>query len=56
MMEKTVIQLCGMELLDEYGRIYASAFSCKPRNDPWKQEDAAVHVKELLESNQSYGS
>ena len=55
MEEKTVIQLCSMEHLDEYGRIYAVAFSGEPWNDPWKPEDAAVHVKELLESKQAYG-
>ncbi len=39
----------------EYGEIYAKAFSGEPWNDPWKVEDAVIHVKELLESNQSYG-
>ena len=53
--EKTVIQPCSMEHLDEYGKIYAAAFSGEPWNDPWKPADAAVHVKELLESNQAYG-
>ncbi len=55
MEEKKAIQLCSMEHLDEYGRIYAVAFSGEPWNDPWKPEDAVVHVKELLESNQAYG-
>ncbi len=55
MEEKTVIQRCSMEHLDEYGRIYAAAFSGEPWNDSWQPEDAVVHVKELLESNQSYG-
>ncbi len=55
MEEKTIIQLCSMEHLDEYGRIYAAAFSGEPWNDPWKPEDAVIHVKELLESEQAYG-
>ena len=55
MEEKTVIQLCSMEHLDEYGRIYAAAFSGEPWNDPWKTQDAVVHIKELLESKQAYG-
>ncbi len=38
-----------------YGEIYAAAFSGEPWNDPWKVEDAVIHVKELLESKQSYG-
>ena len=44
-----------MEHLDRYGEIYAKAFSGEPWNDPWKAEDAAIHVKELLEMKQSYG-
>lgn len=55
MEDKTVIQRCTIEHLDEYGRIYAAAFSGEPWNDPWKTEDAFIHVKELLESKQSYG-
>ena len=55
MEEKTIIQPCSVEHLDEYGKIYAAAFSGEPWNDAWKPDDAAVHVKELLESNQSYG-
>ena len=38
-----------------YGVIYAAAFSGEPWNDPWKPEDAEIHVRELLESRQSYG-
>ncbi len=55
MEDKTAIQLCNLEHLDEYGRIYAAAFSGEPWNDPWKPEDAVIHIKELLESKQSYG-
>ncbi len=53
--DKTAIRLCRLEHLDEYGRIYAAAFSGEPWNDPWKTEDAVIHVKELLESKQAYG-
>ena len=55
MEDKTGIQLCSLEHLDEYGRIYAAAFSGEPWNNPWKPEDAVIHVKELLESKQAYG-
>lgn len=41
--------------ITKYGEIYAKAFSGEPWNDAWKVEDAVVHVKELLESKQSYG-
>lgn len=49
------IQPCVFEHLERYGQIYAAAFSGEPWNDPWKAEDATIHVKELLESKQSYG-
>lgn len=49
------IQPCTLKHLERYGEIYASAFSGEPWNDPWKAEDAVIHVKELLESRQSYG-
>ena len=44
-----------MERAKRYGAIYASAFSDKPWNDAWKPEDAEIHVREILESKQSYG-
>ena len=44
-----------MSHIDRYGEIYAKAFSGEPWNDPWKPEDAIVHVKEILEMKQSYG-
>ncbi|MCR4611987.1 MAG: GNAT family N-acetyltransferase, partial [Lachnospiraceae bacterium] len=37
------------------GEIYAKAFSGEPWNDPWKVEDATIHVREILEMQQSYG-
>ena len=50
-----LIQSINIENLERYGEIYAAAFSGEPWNDPWKVEDAIIHVKELLESKQSYG-
>ena len=49
------IQICSMEHLGRYGEIYAAAFSGEPWNDPWKAEDAVIHVREMLENRQSYG-
>ncbi|MDT3843328.1 MAG: N-acetyltransferase [Bacillota bacterium] len=49
------IKEINKEHITEYGNIYARAFSGEPWNDPWKVEDAVVHVRELLESGQSYG-
>lgn len=43
------------ENLKRYGQIYAEAFSGEPWNNPWKVEDATIHVKEILDSNQFYG-
>ncbi len=51
----TVINDINEDHIAEYGEIYAKAFSGEPWNDPWKVEDAVVHVKELLESKQAYG-
>ncbi len=39
--------------IEEYGNIYAKAFSGEPWNDPWKAGDAVIHIKELLESKQA---
>ncbi len=50
-----LIQSCNMDRVERYGEINAAAFSGEPWNDPWKTEDAVIHVKELLESKQSYG-
>ena len=36
-------------------RIYAAAFSGEPWFDNWKAENAEIHVREILESEQSYG-
>ena len=52
---RELIQNCSKEHIERYGEIYAAAFSGEPWNDPWKVEDAVIHVKELLESKQSYG-
>jgi ribosomal protein S18 acetylase RimI-like enzyme len=50
-----IIRNCSLENIDKYGKIYAAAFSGEPWNDPWMPEDAAIHVRELLECKQSYG-
>ena len=49
------IRSCSMDHVSRYGEIYAKAFSGEPWNDPWKLEDAVIHVKEILEMKQSYG-
>ncbi len=50
-----MIGMMTSDHLERYGDIYALAFSGEPWNDPWKMEDAVIHVRELLESKQSYG-
>lgn len=54
-MSKDNIRPITMEHIQRYGDIYAKAFSGEPWNDPWKPEDAVIHVRELLESKQAYG-
>lgn len=54
-MRTGAIKPCTMEHVARYGKIYAAAFSGEPWNDPWKPEDAEIHVRELLESKQAYG-
>lgn len=49
------IRHCSMENLDRYAEIYAEAFSCEPWDDHWEIDDAKVHIKELLVSEQAYG-
>ena len=51
----TEIRRTDMDQLAEYGEIYTGAFASEPWNDPWSAADATVHIKELLESGQSYG-
>ena len=41
--------------LHRYAEIYANAFSGEPWNDPWKIDDAKIHVRELMEQKTSYG-
>lgn len=50
-----MIQAMTTEHLDRYGEIYAAAFSGPPWNDPWQPADAVIHVREIMESGQSYG-
>lgn len=54
-MENYKLDRINIKHLEEYGRIYAEAFSGEPWNDPWKKEDALIHVSELMESKQVYG-
>ena len=49
------IRSCSMDHVSRYGEIYAKAFFFFFWNDPWKPEDAVIHVKEILEMKQSYG-
>ena len=49
------IKPISMDHLTRYGQIYAEAFSGPPWNDPWKAEDAEIHIRELLETKTSYG-
>lgn len=49
------IRPVSMDHAARYGEIYAAAFSGEPWNDPWDPKDAEIHVRELLESKQSYG-
>lgn len=46
---------CNIEHIKRYGEIYATAFSGEPWNDPWSVENAAIHIRELLESKTAYG-
>ncbi len=50
-----LIQKCTAEHLERYAEIYSAAFSGEPWNDPWKQEDARTHIRELLEAGHTYG-
>ncbi len=54
-MRRVELRKCTLVNVREYGRIYAAAFAGEPWNDPWKTEDAEIHVKEQLELRQSYG-
>ena len=49
------IKPIDMNHITRYGEIYATAFSGEPWNDPWKAENAEIHVRELLETKTSYG-
>lgn len=45
----------AIDHVTRYGEIYAAAFSGEPWNDPWRPEDAEIHVRELLETKTAYG-
>lgn len=51
-MQNLIISPITIEHLTQYGAIYAAAFSGEPWNDDWSVEDATIHVRELLESQQ----
>lgn len=50
-----LIRPCAKENIMRYGEIYAKAFSGEPWNDPWKVENAIIHIQELFESELYYG-
>lgn len=54
-MSETCIQPIQAAHLRRYAEIYAKAFSGEPWNDPWRIEDAEIHIREIMESCQSYG-
>ena len=54
-MSENMIKECTSSHLEQYGKIYAEAFSGEPWNDPWDAKDAEIHIKEIMESKQSYG-
>ena len=54
-LERMNIKPITMDHLKRYGKIYADAFSGPPWNDPWKPEDAEIHIRELMETKTSYG-
>ena len=55
MRRRPVLAPITIEHLKQYGEIYAKAFSGEPWHDPWKVEDAQIHVRELMETETAYG-
>ena len=49
------IKSINLDHISRYGQIYAEAFSGLPWNDPWKADDAEIHIRELMEMKTSYG-
>ena len=49
------IHPCTVEHLNQYGAIYAAAFSGEPWHDNWSVEDATVHVRERTSMLFHYG-
>ena len=39
---------CTSSHLEQYGKIYAEAFSGEPWNDPWDAKDAEIHIKDIM--------
>ena len=54
-MSKTSMQPIQAAHLQRYAEIYAKAFLGEPWNNPWRVEDAAIHISEIMESLQAYG-
>ncbi len=52
--ERLAIRPGRADHIARYAEIYAAAFSGEPWNDPWEAKDAETHVRELMESEQSY--
>jgi len=55
MTNSTIIQRCSLAHVEQYGKIYADAFSGEPWKDDWTVDDATTHVREILENKQAFG-
>ena len=49
------IKECTPAHIQRYAAIYAAAFSQEPWHDAWNEEDAAIHIAEIMQSRQAYG-
>lgn len=55
MTNSTIIQQCSLSHVEQYGIIYADAFSGEPWKDHWTVDDATTHVREILNCKQAFG-
>ena len=55
MTNSTIIQRCSFSHVEQYGKIYADAFSGEPWKDHWTVDDATTHVREILDCKQAFG-
>ena len=55
MTNSTIIQRCSLSHVEQYGKIYAYAFSGEPWKDDWTVDGATTHVREILENKQAFG-